>query len=433
VSDLDEIVRAIADAGGRALLVGGCVRDQLLGHSVEDRDVEVLGLDLDTLVRILGAFGRPARMGRSYEIVRLSGLDVDFSVAADATTDYAQAARRRDLTINSIAIDPQSGEILDPYDGRRDLAAGVLRATDASRFGDDPLRALRVARFAACYEMAPNAELESLCAAQRLEDVAPERCFDELRRILVEAPRPSVAFALLERTGLLRYWPEIAALVGVAQDAEWHPEGDVYVHTLMVIDQAARLRLGDDDDLALMLGALCHDLGKPSTTLVNGDRIRSHAHDRAGVGPTRALLERLRAPGRLVTRVVALVEHHLAPALFAKNGAGPRGYQRLARKLASAGVSMELLARVARADHLGRTTEEAMAGIFPAGDAFLERAAELSVARSGPADIVQGRHLVARGLRPGPEFGRILERCREIQDETGEIDPEVILDGALRR
>ncbi|MBW2383584.1 MAG: polynucleotide adenylyltransferase [Deltaproteobacteria bacterium] len=428
---LADIARAIRETGGRALLVGGGVRDQLLERGVDDLDIEVLGLDLDALQALLIRFGDPIRLGRSYEIIRLRGLDVDFSVAASPDLDFAQAARRRDLTINSIAIDPLTDEILDPHGGRQDLAAKVLRATHATSFGDDPLRALRVARFTACFEMEPDAELERLCAEQDLAGVSAERSFDEIRRTLLEADRPSRALAFLEKTRLLRYFPEIEALAGVPQDSEWHPEGDVHVHTLMVVDEAARLRAGDDDDIALMLGALCHDLGKPLCTEEHGGRIRSLAHDRLGVPPTRALLGRLRAPVQLVTRVAALVEHHLAPALFLKNGAGARGYRRLARKLEAAGVSMQLLERVARADHFGRTTEEALARCFPAGDAFLDRAAEQGVEASGPIDVVQGRHLVARGLSPGPHFGEILERCRRIQDETGETNAERILEEVL--
>ena len=180
-----------------------------------------------------------------------------------------------------------------------------------------------------------------------------------------------------------------------------------------------------------MLGALCHDLGKPATTERVDGRVRSYRHDVAGVAPTRALLGRMRAPGALVDRVAALVEHHLAPALFVRNGATAKGYRRLARKLERAGVGIELLVRVARADHLGRTTADALAGRFDAGDAFLAAARAHSVEHAAPRDAVLGRHLVARGMKPGPGFAPILERCREIQDETGWTDPEPILDRAL--
>ena len=196
-------------------------------------------------------------------------------------------------------------------------------------------------------------------------------------------------------------------------------------------DDGTRSRDYGNGDLALMLGALCHDLGKPATTERIDGRVRSYRHDVAGVAPTRALLGRMRAPGALVDRVAALVEHHLAPALFVRNAATAKGYRRLARKLERAGVGIELLVRVARADHLGRTTADALAGCFAAGDAFLAAARAHSVEHAAPRDAVLGRHLVARGMEPGPGFAPILARCREIQDEPGWTDPARILDRVL--
>ena len=346
--------------------------------------------------------------------------------------------------------------MLDPHEGRRDLERRVLRATDPARFSEDPLRGLRAAQLAARLEMAPDDALITLCRQLDLSELSGERVFDEFKKLLLRAAKPSLGFRVLEDTGQLRFFPEIDALRGVAQDPEWHPEGDVWVHTLMVLDVAASLRGGDtgagesgseraaqpaagaasphdgaDEDLALMLGALCHDLGKPATTERIDGRIRSHRHDVEGVAPTRALLGRMRAPGALVDKVAALVEHHLAPALFIRNGATGKGYRRLARKLERAGVSIELLVKVARADHLGRTTEDAVAGRFDAGDAFLAAARACHVERAAPRDAVLGRHLIEHGMQPGPGFAPILERCREIQDETGWTDPERILDRAL--
>lgn len=426
-----DIARAVAAAGGRALLVGGAVRDQLMGRAGRDVDVEVLGLTLEVFESVLSRFGRTYRMGRSYTVLRLRDLEVDFTVDDRFGCDFAAASLRRDLTINSMAIDPLSGDILDPHGGRSDIAAGRLRATHPASFGDDPLRALRVARFAACLGMQPDASLCEACARLDLDGVAGERMLVEVQRLLVEAERPAEGFAVLERCHQLRAFPELAALVGVAQDPEWHPEGDVWTHTKMVLDAAARLRRRDGDDLALMFGALCHDLGKPATTERDGHRIRSLGHDRAGIAPTTALLTRLRAPNELIARVCALVEHHLAPALFVKGEAGPRGYRRLARKLDRVGASLDLLVRVARADHLGRTTEDAMAGSFSAGDAFLERAAQLEVAEHGPPDVVTGRDVIGRGVAPGPRVGVVLRRCRAIQDERGETDAARILDEVL--
>ena len=510
-SELDprviEISAAVRDAGGRAVIVGGWVRDHLLGVRSKDVDVEVFGVAMGRLETLLSGFGKVHAVGRAFGVFRVGGLDVDFSlprrdskrgrghrgfdVTPDPALDFAQAARRRDLTVNSIGIDPITAEVLDPCGGRSDLERGVLRATDPAHFQEDPLRGLRVAQLAARLEMTPDAELTALCRELDLSELSGERVFDEFRKLLLRADKPSLGFQVLEETDQVRFFPELDALRGVPQDPEWHPEGDVWVHTLMVLDVAASLRgvsnagagahdrvarrdattpatrgsaenggefaaasaAGSNDaggpkldhvsrsvtassqdgtdDLALMFGALCHDLGKPATTERAGGRIRSHRHDVMGVAPTRALLGRMRAPGALADRVAALVEHHLAPALFVRNGATAKGYRRLARKLGRAGVGMDLLVRVARADHLGRTTEDAAAGRFDAGDAFLAAARTHCVDREAPRDAVLGRHLIERGLQPGPGFAPILARCREVQDETGWTDPWRILDRVL--
>lgn len=444
-----EVVQAIHRAGGRAVAVGGHVRDRLLGNTPKDLDIEVFGVEAAALKRLLGRFGRVAEVGSAFGVLRLAGPDVDFSlprrdnkvgrghrgfaVATDPTLDFATAARRRDLTINSMGLDLVSGEVLDPHGGQRDLAAGALRAVDAATFAEDPLRALRVAQFAARLVMRPDAELVELCAGLDISEVSPERTFEEFRKLLLLGASPSLGLAFLRTAGLTRFLPELGALVDVRQDREWHPEGDVWTHTLMVVDEAAAARRGDEDDLALMFGALCHDFGKPATTFVDAaGRVRSPSHAEAGRAPTQAFLERLRAPRELMAKVDALVAHHLAPALLAANGATARGYRRLARKLDAAGVSMELLFRVARADHFGRTTQDALARQFPAGERFLQRARELAVVAQAPRDVVQGRHLIARGLTPGPHFGELLRRCRDVQDERGWKDAERILDVVLQ-
>ena len=202
---------------------------------------------------------------------------------------------------------------------------------------------------------------------------------------------------------------------------------------MMVLDEAAGLRSGDEaDDLVLLLGALCHDVGKPATTIELEGRIRSPEHDEVGVPITRGFLGRLRAPGELATKVEALVRHHLAPANLVKGGAKARGYRRLARRLTKAGIIARLLYRLAMADHLGRTTPDALARQFRYGEEFLRRMEELAIADEGQKDVVLGRHLIALGYTPGPWFGEVLGACREVQDETGWEDPERILDQVLR-
>jgi tRNA nucleotidyltransferase (CCA-adding enzyme) len=442
------VATAIASAGGRALVVGGYVRDRLLEIPPGDLDIELFGLPLARVEEILARFGEVIHVGKAFGVFRVKGLDVDFSlprrdskvrpghrgfdVEYDPGMSFEEAARRRDLTMNSIGLDPLTGEILDPHDGRRDLAARRLRATDPGHFGEDPLRGLRVAAFAARFEMTADDELKRLSSALDLGELSAERIYGELAKLLLRSRRPSIGFELLRETTLLRFFPEVDALRGVPQEPEWHPEGDVYVHTLMVLDEAEALRTGEEEeDLALLFGALCHDFGKPATTRTIDGRITSYEHDALGVPLAEAFLSRLRAPAELTRRVAALVRHHLAPALLHKGGASAKAYRRLARELDAAGVSAALLLRVAKADHLGRTTEDALARVFPAGEHFQKRMDSLELLDEGPKDVVLGRHLMARGLPPGPEFGRILARCREIQDETGWDDPERILTRAL--
>ncbi len=443
IRDFAETIRG---AGGRALLVGGFVRDRLLGRESKDYDFEVYGLEMDELERVLSRFGEVITVGRAFGVLRVKGFDIDFSVPRkdnkigklhtdfrcefDPHMSFDEAARRRDLTINSIGWNPLTGEYLDPYRGREDLAHGRLRATDRATFEEDPLRAVRVAQFRARFELEPDPELVALCREADLDDLSGERLWDEFKKLLLKSRRPSLGFEFLREAELLRFFPELEALDGCEQDAIWHPEGDVWVHTLMVLDEAAALRIGDEEeDLVLMFGALCHDFGKPATTFVDDDgRVRSPNHEAVGEAPTREFMARMRAPHRLTDRVVALVVYHLAPAMLPRQGATPRAYRRLARKLGEADVSIELLARVARADHFGRHTPDALARENPSGEAFLERARELAVEAKPDPDVVLGRHLIERGLKPGRHFRPILDRCREIQDETGLREVEAILE-----
>jgi tRNA nucleotidyltransferase (CCA-adding enzyme) len=425
-----EIARAVAAAGGRALVVGGWVRDSLRGFEdgSEDLDLEVLGLAPEDLERLLTGFGRVRRVGKAFPVYQLSGWAMDVSLTRAG--GFAEAARRRDLRVNAMGWDPLTGVLEDPHDGQADLASGTLRAVDPAHFGDDPLRGLRSVQLAARLEMALDPALRDLCVASDLGDVPAERIFAEWKRILLRAPRPSRALLLLRELQLLRFFPELEALVGVPQDPEWHPEGDVWIHTGRVVDQAAGLRRGHEkSDLLLMFGALCHDFGKPQTTEEREGRIVSRKHSEEGLAPTRAFLERMRAPNWLVTGVVALVRHHLAPAHFVRDSgaAGAKAYRKLARLLAEAGVDFDVLYRVARADHLGRTTSEALAGSFAAGDTFLERARVIETEPATHQPVVRGRQLLALGIEPGPALGALLARCQDVQDETGWTDPESIL------
>jgi len=258
-------------------------------------------------------------------------------------------------------------------------------------------------------------ETRAICAAIPLDDLPAERVWGELEKLLLLAPRPSIGFALGRELDVVqRLWPEMAALIDCEQEPEWHPEGDVWIHTLMVIDQA-RTRIAPlvhAEQVIVMLGAVCHDFGKPSTTAFLDGRIRSIGHEEAGVAPASAFLDRLNihsVDGVDVRKeVLGIVAHHLKPGMWHKgrDEVGDGAFRRLAQK-----VNLELLAVLAKSDCTGRT------GTFDcsAMDWFLERARALGVEHQPPARLVLGRHLLSLGVRPGPAMGRMLQAIYERQ------------------
>ncbi len=423
------IARAVRDAGGRALIVGGWVRDRLMGRDTTDIDLEVFGLPSDRVRQVLESFGRVEAVGESFQVYKLGDIDVSlprrdsksgrghkgFIVTGDPDMTVAEAARRRDFTVNAISWDPLDDEYIDPFDGRADIERRALRAVDPQTFPDDSLRVLRAVQFAARLEFALDEPTAALCRSIPLDDLPSERIWGEFEKLLF-APRPSVGFALaLELDVVPRLFPELHSLVGCVQEHEWHPEGDVWIHTLQVVDQArTRLEgLSRPEQIAVMLGAVCHDFGKPATTALVDGRIRSMDHEEQGVAPAAAFLDRLNVhslDGYDVRRqVLGITAQHLKPGSWHKvrDEVGDGAFRRLAQK-----VDLELLARVAKADCEGRKP-----GRFDcsAMDWFVERARMLGVEHRPPAPILLGRHLLALGMQPGPRVGEILKAVYERQ------------------
>ena len=440
------LARAVAAEGGRALVVGGSVRDWLLGHASKDVDLEVFGVPADRLRAILDRFGRVDAVGESFTVFKLGNLDVSlprreskigrghrgFAVAGDPAMAPEEAARRRDFTINAIARDPLTGEIVDPFGGRADLQARCLRAVDPRTFVDDSLRVLRALQFAARFELTVDEETRALCRSIRLDDLPAERVWGEFEKLLLLAERPSIGLTLARDLRVIdQLLPELLPLAACPQDPEWHPEGDVWTHTLMVVDQA-RSRIGSLDRgpaAAVMLGALCHDIAKPETTALIDGRLRSPGHEEAGVAPTTAVLDRLNVhtlDGYDTRRtVLGLVAHHLKPMAFQKSPqpASDGAFRRLAQK-----VDLELLGMLALADCHGRT------GTFDCGmiEAFLARARAIGVEHRPPAPILMGRHLMPLGVEPGPRMGEILRAVYELQLDGSVRSLEDAVDAARR-
>ncbi|HEY3119963.1 MAG TPA: hypothetical protein VGL15_05025 [Vicinamibacteria bacterium] len=427
---------ALREAGGRAYLVGGAVRDAVLGLPVAEYDVEVFGLAAEALKQQLSRFGAVNTVGEAFTVFKVAGLPdlagaVDVSlprrdskagpghrgiaVFGDPQLSVEQAARRRDFTINAMLYDPLSGELLDPHGGRRDLDARVLRAVDPATFGEDPLRALRAAQLAARFELTVDPGTAALAAAMPVSELPAERVFGEIEKLLLKARRPSIGLALLHEWGLLpALAPELVPLRDTPQDPQWHPEGDVWTHTLLAVDQAAPLITDLDRPraLAVMLATVCHDLGKPATTAMDRGRLRSPGHEDAGLPPTASLLDRWKVHSLLGYdvrgQVLGLVGNHLKPGQLYddRERVSDGAIRRLAKRCEPA-----LLYRVARADCLGRT------GDFPpvAMEWFLARVKQLEVAERPPAPLLRGRDVLALGLQPGPEVGRIVSAVYERQ------------------
>jgi tRNA nucleotidyltransferase (CCA-adding enzyme) len=431
--DLEQQARRIAttvrDAGGRALCVGGFVRDRILNRPSKDLDMEVFGIPQDTLPALLQSLDKVVPAGQAFPVYKLGDVDValprresktghghkGFTVEGDPAMPFDEAARRRDFTINAIGWDPLTDEYLDPFDGRRDLGLRVLRVVDPDTFADDSLRVLRALQFAARFELTIDPETARICSAIALDDLPAERIWGEVEKLLLQAARPSIGFTLGRELGVIhQLLPEMEPLFDCPQDPEWHPEGNVWIHTLMVIDKARELNADLDRPrlAAIMLAAIGHDLGKPATTAVIDGRVKSPNHEAMGVAPATQILDRLNINTLdgfdVRAQVLGLVAEHLRPIAFfkASDTVTDGAFRRLAQK-----VDLELLARFARADCHGRAGTFDCSGI----DWFIERARALGVEHKPPAPILLGRHLMQLGVEPGPSMGEILRAVYELQ------------------
>lgn len=434
-----QLALAVREQGGRAMLVGGCVRDELMGLEAKDWDLEVYGVESALLRAMLESFGEVIAVGEAFAVYKL-GRDIDvslprrerkngkghrgFLIEGDPGMSFEEACSRRDFTVNAILKDPLTGEIVDPFNGRDDIERRVLRHVSAETFAEDSLRVLRAAQFAARLEFDIARATVELCRSIDVTDLPKERIWGELEKLLLTAKRPSIGLKWLYDLGVVdQLFPEMKALVGVPQEAEWHPEGDVDVHTLMVVDEA-RLLIDDlpyEKQVAVMLGALTHDFGKPPTTVFMDGRWRSHSHDEAGIEPTLSFLDTLGVHTLngydVRDQVVQLVRYHLKPGEFykadSKNPIGDGAFRRLARK-----VEPDLLYRVAKADSLGRNPDwlpQAKRFGSEAQEWFIERVRSLRIEEKAPGPILMGRHLIELGMKPSREFKTILETVYEMQ------------------
>ncbi|HEY6329396.1 MAG TPA: HD domain-containing protein [Blastocatellia bacterium] len=468
-----EICAAVSEAGGRAMLVGGSVRDLLLGIQSKDFDIEVYGLSPAELRKVLESTGRVNAVGEQFAVYKVSvvrsgtvqdsrrigkpaeapegsgaqttlqeardtsrdsssgeRIEIDvsiprresksgsghrgFLISGDPTMTFEDASRRRDFTVNAILFDPLTRETIDPWGGAEDLRRRILRAVSAETFVEDSLRVLRAMQLAARFEMTIEPATVTLCRSIDLSDLPRERVWGEIEKLL-GAARPSIGLqAALDLLILDKLFPAIKALDGCPQDPKVHPEGDVFVHTRLAVDQAAQFArdLPRAKRLTVMLATLLHDAGKPLTATEVDGKTRHPNHDEAGVEPAASVLDAIgmyTVDGYDVrSQVLALIREHLLPARMYKcKDVVPAGeFRRLARK-----VDLGLLYLVAKADALGRGPGFSA----DAEDWFIQRAREIGVEHGPPEPLLLGRHLIEAGIEPGPRMGEILREVYELQ------------------
>jgi len=416
---LINIVQTLLPKGVRAYLVGGCVRDSLIGIRPKDIDVEVFGIgSINVLEKILSAHGKVSTVGESFGVVKLTtffGEEFDFSlprkdskcgvghkdfrIKIDPTLTIEEAASRRDYTINSMSIDIWTGKLIDPFNGRRDLESKILRHT-SDTFRDDPLRVLRGFQFSGRYGLTTADETIVLCRelVDEFYTLPKERIWAEFEKWAIKSLTPSKGLEFLVKTGWIEHFSEIQDLIGCPQDPEWHPEGDVFEHTCQVVDQTV------GGGVIVTLAGLCHDLGKPETTELIDGRIRSIAHCQAGIEKTRSFLKTIGCPHWIITQVEKLVNEHLVHLQSITS----KTVKRLIVRLGDA--SVEDLISLIGADHAGRGSASSR---LPDSAIKIKDTAEEIGEEILP--ILMGRHLIELGMEPGPHFGPILKDAFEAQ------------------
>lgn len=418
-----EIARMVAENGGRAYYVGGFVRDALIHKENKDVDIEVHGITPAVLEEILDGLGERMSIGESFGIFGLKGysLDIamprkeeargqghkDFDIFVDPFIGTEAAARRRDFTFNALMQDVLTGEIVDHFGGAEDLKAGILRHVNDVSFSEDPLRVLRAAQFAARFGFRVAEETVSLCSRMQLQHLPRERIEGEMKKALLKAERPSVFFEMLRQMKQLEFWfPELKSLIGVEQNPVYHSEGDVWTHTMMVLDEAAKLRHRATNPYWFMLAAVTHDFGKAACTQVHDGILHAYQHEIQGLPLAENFLRRITSESKLIEYVLNMTQYHMKPNTVA----GTRSAIKVTNRMFDRSVDPEGLICIALADDRGRITQAPTVD----HEGFLYE--RLEIFRELMArPYVMGRDLIEAGLQPGVEFTAILEYAHKLR------------------
>ncbi len=422
-----KIAEAVSAAGGRTFYVGGYVRDQILGRDNKDIDIEVHNIPVRTLEEILDGLGERLMMGASFGIMGLRHYEIDvamprsekatgrghkdFEVFVDPFIGMEKAAVRRDFTMNALMQDVLSGEILDFFGGVEDIHNRFIRHVNDRTFTEDPLRVFRAAQFAARFGFTVAENTTALSSTVDVTALPGERILGELEKALLKAKKPSIFFEELRKMDQLSVWfPEAEALIGVEQDPVHHPEGDVWMHTMLVLDRAAELRDQAKEPLWFMLSALCHDFGKALVSFGDDGRIHAYGHEREGLPLVHRFLERITREVRANEYILNMTELHMQPNRNAEHDSRKKSFM----KMFDRSVCPEDLLLLAKADALGRGISEAEISAYAETETSLrEILAEYHELMSRP--YLRGRDLIEAGVEPGPLMGEGLEFAHKIR------------------
>ena len=451
---LEDILCNLQELGARPILVGGCVRDHFLNIPVKDYDVEIFGIDsYETIENSLKKFGSVKLVGKSFGVLtlrvdkydfdfalprtekKIGNTHQDFEVITNANLSFKEAAIRRDFTINAIGYDFSKKKFLDPFNGIKDLEKKLIKHIDDKTFIEDSLRVYRAVGFASRFDFKIEEKTKELCkqiiSSGELEYLPKERIFEELKKLFLKSSRPSVGFELIRQLGILKYFPELNALIGCIQDKEYHPEGDVWIHTMMCLDELVKIIKDENIEdeyrkLYLFYGILCHDLGKPFCTQEINGKITSHKHEVLGIEPSISFLSKLTNEKKFIEIVCTLVKNHLAPFQLYLAESSLKAIKRLSLK-----VNIEDLCLVCLADCLGRDIPD-KDKCYAATTWLLEKAKELEIHNEPIKALVQGRDLIALGFKPSKEFKEILDFAFDLQlDEH--LEKEIIIKEILKK
>ena len=425
------IAEEVRKAGGKTYYVGGFVRDEILGRENKDIDIEVHGIPIETLETILDTLGERLTMGVSFGVMGLRHYDLDiamprsevatgrghkdFAVFVDPFLGAEKAARRRDFTMNALMRDVITGEVLDFFGGLKDMDRGIIRHVDDQTFAEDPLRVFRAAQFAARFGFTVAEETTAISAGMAVTALPGERVMGELEKALLKAARPSIFFEALRKMNQLSCWfPELAALAGIPQNPAYHPEGDVWTHTMQVLDEGARLRDEAAEPLWFMLAALCHDFGKAAATEEINGVLHAYGHEKKGLPLVQRFLGRLTKEVKLTKYALNMTELHMQPNQLARGASHEKSFMRMFDQ----SVCPKDLLLLAKADHLGRigagAQRENLADGYAETESRLREMLALYQDRMS-RPYVMGKDLMAAGAEPGPLFTDALTYARKLR------------------